>query len=99
MRSFFARLWAHLSDSAKAGAATAVFTFIGLFGASLIGWIQAVVDWAAASGEPPFPSVSVLGKAAVSAATAALVGLVNYVVRSAQTAGWLPGSGPTYPGS
>jgi hypothetical protein len=99
VRDLIARLWARLSNPLKAGVSTAVFTFLGLFGASLVGWVQAVVDWAAASGAGEFPSVSVLGKAALSAGGATLVGLLNYVVRELQAAGLLPGSGPTYPSS
>lgn len=87
-----------MSNELKAAVSTAIFTFIALFGASLIGWVQAVVDWSAAGGVDVFPDVSVLGKAAVAAAGAALTGLINFAVRWAQAQGVLPGRGPTYPG-
>lgn len=85
-----------MSNEFKAALSTAVFTFIALFGASLVGWVQQVVEWSAAGGVEVFPDVSTLGKAAVAAAGAALTGLINYVVRVAQAKGVLPGRGPTY---
>lgn len=63
---------------------TALFTFLGLFGATLTGWLGDVADWAAGEGVA-FPDPSVLSKAAVSAAGAAFAGLVNWVVRYIQT--------------
>lgn len=71
-------------DSIKAGAYTAVFSFITLFGLSLVGWLNDVVEWASNDGTVAFPSGSGLAKAAASAATAALIGLVNAVIRWAQ---------------
>ena len=42
--------------------------------------------------------MSVLGKAAVSALAAAMVGLVNYLVNLGQEKGVVPGKAPTYDG-
>lgn len=83
------------TDAIKAGLWTALFTFVALFGASLLGWISDVVEWAGESGTGTFPDVTVLGKAAIAAAGAALAGLVNVVVRLGQVATGHT-TGPTY---
>lgn len=87
-----------MNDQLRAALWTALFTFIALFGASLIGWTQAVIEWAnAGGGVDVFPDVSVLGKAAVAAAGSAAAGFLNWAVRSAQAQGLIPGKGPSYP--
>lgn len=83
-------------DAIKAGLWTALFTFVGLFGLSLVGWLQDVASWASSSGAEPLPGLTSLGYAAVSAATAAVVGLINAVVRLAQVATGKGDAGPTY---
>ena len=87
-----------MSDEFKAAAWTALFSFVGLFGASLVGWMQQVVEWAnAGSDVTVFPDVTVLGKAAVAAALSAVAGLVNFAYRWAQAKGVpLPGAKPAY---
>ena len=74
-------------DAIKAGLYTALWTFIALFGLSLVGWLNDLV--ANASGDEAqivFGDPAVLIKAAVSAAAAAASGLVGTVVRLAQVA-------------
>lgn len=84
------------SDAVRAGLWTALFTFITLFGLSALGWLNAVLSWAQdGSGAVVFPDARVLVKAAISAGVAALVGLVNLVVRLAQARLGL-GTGPSY---
>ena len=83
-------------DSFKAALYSALFTFIALFGLSLLGFLNDVWHWASSNDNAVlFPDPAVLVKAAVAAVMAACVGLVNFVVRWAQ--GRL-GSGevPTY---
>lgn len=79
---------------------TVLFSFVGLFGVSLVGWMGDVIAWADAEGASPFPSLSVLGYAAVSAFGAASIGFVNFVVRFAQSKGVFGQSavesGPSY---
>lgn len=84
-----------MSNELRAALATAVVTFLTLFAASAVGFVGQLQEWADTGGE--FPDVSVLGRAAVSAALAALAGLVNYAYRWLQARGALPGSGPVYP--
>lgn len=87
-----------MSNPARAALWTALFTFAGLFGMSLLGWLQEVWAWANDStGVVLFPDPSVLMKAAVAAVVAALIGLVNFVVRWAQEKGFVPGRSPVYP--
>lgn len=72
-------------DSLKAAAYTSLFTFIALFSLALLGWLNDVWSWANDdSGVRLFPDPSVLIKAGVSASVAAVVGLVNFVIRFAQ---------------
>lgn len=85
------------TNALKAAAYTALFTFIATFCISALDWLQDVAAWASTSGAEPLPGLSVLGYAAVSALVAASSGVVNYVIRAAQSAGVLPGSGPSYP--
>lgn len=73
-----------MPDSIKAGLYTAAFSFVTLFGLSLLGWLNDVVEWASSEGTTVFPDASGLAKAAASAATASLIGVVNAVVRWAQ---------------
>lgn len=83
-------------DAVKAGAYTALWTFIALFGLALLGWLQ---DWATALTDSDAIVVadpSVLAKAAVSAALAAATGLVGTVVRLVQANTGLPGGPPSY---
>lgn len=75
-----------IRNSIKAGAYTALFTFIAMFGLSLIGWLQDIAEWASSSGTDEFPSFTTLGYASISAITAAVIGLFNTVVRLAQAA-------------
>lgn len=82
----------------KAALYTALWTFIALFGASVIGFAADVIDWAnGAGGGGNFPKLGTLGYAAVSAIASAGSGLVTFVVRFAQSKGLIPGSGPVYP--
>lgn len=74
-------------DAIKSGVYTALWTFIALFGLSVVGWLNDVVE--AASGDNAavvFGDPAVLIKAAVSAAAAAASGLVGTIVRLAQVA-------------
>lgn len=90
-------MYARLPDQLKAALATALFIFLTGFGTSLTGWVQSLVDWALLDGEGPAPDPSVLKSAAFSAAAAAAVGVVNYVVRLLQSkTNVIPGSGPSY---
>lgn len=74
-------------NAIKAGAYTALWTFIALFGLSLVGWLNEIGEAATSNeGTIYFGDPAVLVKAAVSAAAAAASGLVGTVVRLAQTA-------------
>ena len=85
-----------LTNSLKAGAWTALFSFVTLFSVTLLGWLQDVVVWASDSGVAEFPTLSVLGYGAVSAVAAAMIGLVNFGLRFIQGSTNLPGGPPEY---
>jgi hypothetical protein len=88
-----------MRDEIQAALWTAFFTFLGGMSLALGSYLLDLHEWASTSGASEFPSISVLGYAVVSAAVAAAGGLVNLVVRLAQTKGALPGSAPTYDGT
>lgn len=70
-----------LPEWARRALRTFAQVFAGLFVVSLTGWLDDVQQWA--SGGAPFPSLSALGSAAVSAAaaavSAAVTGLHNWL--------------------
>lgn len=69
----------------KRAARTFAFSFIAVFGLSLIGWLNDVVQWANdMQAANVFPDPSVLVKAAISAAAAAASGFVSFVVNLAE---------------
>lgn len=83
-------------DAFKAALYTALWTFIAIFGTSLLGWLDAVSEWATSDGATvAFPDGDVLVKAGLAAAVAALSGLVAFTIRQAQVLLRL-GTGPTY---
>lgn len=67
----------------RAGVTTAWFTFLALFGLSVLDVLADLLAWASAE-DAPFPDLSVLGKALVTATASAAAGIVNAVVRFAQ---------------
>ena len=89
-------MWNRLPDPIKAASFTALWSFLGTFSLTLLGWLAQVGEWASKQGAEPFPGVGVLGYAAVSALVASASFVVSALVRFAQGKGWLPGSAPTY---
>lgn len=87
----------HLTNQVKSALWTSLFAFIVLFGLSALKFLADIATWAGSNGHNPFPNVSVLGYAFISAIVAVSIGLVNFVVRFAQSKGFLPGTGPIYP--
>lgn len=96
VRAWFIRsVWPAL----KPAAYTALFTFLGIFGASLVGFLQSVAEWltdvSSTGTYGDFPDVSIVARVLVSALAAAVAGLVNWAWRQVQ---WATGAGsvPTY---
>lgn len=86
-------------DAWRAALATAFFSFVTLFGLAALSWLQDVWAWANGGGAALFPDPSVLYKAAVAAVVSALIGLVNFAVRWAQSkTGVAASTVPRYPG-
>lgn len=75
--------WAKRSDQFKAAVNSAWQSFVGVFGLTLLGWFADISEWAGDSAKD-FPSVSPLGKAAVSAVAAAATAIVTYIYRKAK---------------
>lgn len=74
-------------DAIKAGLYTALWTFIALFGLSLVGWLGDVTEWATGDGATVvFPDPAVLVKAAAAAVAAAASGFVGAIIRLGQVA-------------
>lgn len=85
------------SDAWKAAASTAaVVFFTAMLGATLNLW-DAIQSWIAGEDDSLVDDFAVWTQASMSAATAFVVGLVNYAFRWAQSkTGAIPGSGPHY---
>lgn len=67
-------------DSAMRALRTFIISFLALFIPALLGWLNDLLNWANGTGEgQPFPSYDTLAKAAISAAAAALIALVNWL--------------------
>jgi hypothetical protein len=81
-------LWAGLKPTTRnaiiAARNVAGWTFLVSFGGASFGFVQKVTEWASASGQDPFPEVSVLGYAFVAAVGAAATGAFAGIVRWAQ---------------
>lgn len=74
-----------VKNAIKAGAFTALWTFIGMFSLAFFGWLNDVQAWATGDGAATvFPDTAVLVKAAIAAVAAAAGGLVGTFVRLAQ---------------
>lgn len=87
-----------MTNQVKSALWTFLFSFAGLFGLSALKFLADIAEWAGTNGKNPFPDVSVLGYAFISAVVAGVIGLINFVVRFAQAKNFLPGNGPSYPG-
>jgi hypothetical protein len=76
MAGFLSSVWA--KNAVRSAWRTFVQTFVGLFSISMIGWLNDVTEWAGGEGLS-FPGVDTLGKAAVSALSAAVVAVIAFV--------------------
>ena len=93
--TYLRALIARYRDALISARNVAGFTFAGMFGSSLLGWLGQLGEWASSSGASPFPSTSVLGYAFVAAGTAAATGALAGLVRAVQSATGR-GNPPTY---
>lgn len=91
------KLFGRYASAVRSGLTVSLFSFLGIFGTALVGWVTQVTDWASKHGADPFPSTSVLGYAFVSALTAIGPGVVATLVRGFQTA-FNIGNVPIYQG-
>lgn len=85
-----------MSNSFKAALWTALFTFLGTVLVAVLNILPAVEGWINGTDPTLTDDLSVFVKVVVSAFIAAASGLVNYAIRALQTAGKIPGNGPTY---
>jgi hypothetical protein len=84
LRSLWRRLDVRTRNALIAARNVAGWTFVTLFGTTVLGFAQDVVGWSSSSGADPFPGLSVLGYGVVSALAAATTGAVAGAVRWAQ---------------
>ncbi len=96
-RRKFLSYFGRYANAVRSGLTVYVFSFLGIFGASLVGWVTQVADWASKHGADPFPSTSVLGYAFVAALTSGAPALVAVLVRGVQTVTGM-GNVPQYQG-
>lgn len=85
-----------MSDSFKSALWTSLFTFTFVVATALLGLLAAVSEWINGNDTTLADDISNFGKIALSAVVAAGSGMVNWLVRSLQARGALPGNGPTY---
>lgn len=69
--------WLNSHPEVRSGIRVAVYTFIGMFSLSLIGFLGDVQQWAT-SDNVVFPAIEPLGKALAAAVTSALSGLISF---------------------
>ncbi len=85
-----------MTNELKAALWGALFAFLGVFIASTLPVVYEFIGWLNDGAEGVMPDLSVVAKAGLAAAAAALTFLVNYAVRWFQAKGWLKGEGPSY---
>lgn len=85
-----------LSNPVKAALNTAWQSFAAAALLAVLGLLSTVQEWVNNGGD--FPDVSIAAKAVVSAAVAAVAGLITFAVRAIQ-ANSNPAAGPKYSGS
>lgn len=64
-------------DAVRRAIRTFVITTLALFIPGLLGWLNALTDWARSEGQRPFPDGHGLAYLGVSAITAGVVALIN----------------------
>lgn len=64
-------------ESVRRALRTFVITTLALFVPGLLGWLNALTEWARGEGSTPFPDAHGLAFLAVSAITAGVVALIN----------------------
>lgn len=64
-------------DSIRRAVRTFIITTLALFIPGLLGWLNALTEWARSEGQKPFPDGHGLAYLGVSAITAGVVAIVN----------------------
>jgi predicted secreted protein len=64
-------------DAVRRALRTFIITTLALFVPGLLGWLNALTEWARGEGSTPFPDAHGLAYLAVSAITAGVVALIN----------------------
>lgn len=73
-------------DSIRRALRTFLITTLALFLPGLLGWLNALTEWARSEGEKPFPDGHGLAYLAVSAIVAGVVALVNLLWNAVEDA-------------
>lgn len=73
-------------DSLRRAIRTFLIATLALFLPGLLGWLNALTEWARGEGSTPFPDAHGLAYLGVSAITAGVIALVNLVVTSIEDA-------------
>jgi hypothetical protein len=71
-------------DSLRRALRTFIITTIALFIPGLLGWLNAVTEWARGEGSTPFPDAHGLAYLAVSAIVAGVIAAVNLAWNAAE---------------
>jgi len=86
-----------MKDQFKSGLWSSLWTFLALFAVTALKFLSQIAEWAGSNGHQPFPDVSVVGYAVISAVVAALSGLIAFAVRVLQAKNVVPGNAPVFP--
>lgn len=66
-------------ESVRRALRTYVIAFLALFIPGLLGWLNALTEWARTEGQAPFPDYHSLAYLGVVAIVAGVIGVVNLV--------------------
>lgn len=73
-------------DSLRRAIRTFLITTLALFVPGLLGWLNALTEWAASEGQRPFPDGTSLAYLGVSAIVAGVVAVVNLLWNAVEDA-------------
>ena len=73
-------------DSLRRALRTFIITTVALFIPGLLGWLNAVTEWARGEGSTPFPDAHGLAYLGVSAIVAGVVAVVNLLWNAVEDA-------------
>jgi hypothetical protein len=75
-----AAAWLTEHDGTRRVLRTWLFSFLGLFLPGVVGWLNALTEWARSEGQRPFPEATSLAYLGVVGISASSIAIVNGIV-------------------